>query len=246
MVIYLILCIQISLYSKIDMQVIILAGGFGTRLQHLTKTLPKPMIEIGKKPFLELLLIMLKNHNFFDIVLSVGFMHEKIIQHFSNGEKFGMKLRYFIEKKPLGTAGCFKKFYEELDDVFLVINGDTYLDFDYDEFLRFCKKDSGLMQVVSYVGPEFYENKYNMSVNNNLINNYSKNSSDNLNAIDAGIYCFKKKLFEKFDNEILSIENDIFPALLREKMISSFPTEKRFYDIGTISRLNKFKSMMND
>lgn len=136
------------------MKVLILAGGRGTRLGELTKDTPKPMIEINGKPFLEYQINYLKQHKLTDIVLCVGYLHEQIIDYFGDGSKFGVKIQYSIEETPLGTGGAIKNAETllEQDNEFVVINGDTFLELNYSQFLENCDFDYFATCVVDRLG----------------------------------------------------------------------------------------------
>ena len=108
------------------MEAIILAGGFGTRLQSVVKDVPKPMADINGRPFLEYILVFLAKNCFTKVILSVGYKKESIINHF--GSSFcGMNISYCIEDEPLGTGGAIKKAFDYVDGQnVLVLNGDTF------------------------------------------------------------------------------------------------------------------------
>ena len=114
-------------------EAIVLAGGYGTRLREVVADLPKPMALIGKRYFLEILLASLASKGFRHVVLSLGFMADRIVNHFGN-QIFGMDLSFEIEHSPLGTGGAVRQAILrcQADHVF-VFNGDTYLDLEVDD-----------------------------------------------------------------------------------------------------------------
>lgn len=103
---------------------VILAGGRGTRLAPYTTILPKPLMPIGEKPILEIVIRQLHRHGFNDITLAVGYMAELLMAYFGDGTRFGVRLRYSREEQPLGTAGPLG-LIDDLTDQFLVMNGDV-------------------------------------------------------------------------------------------------------------------------
>src|SRR3989338_1997571 len=119
------------------MQTVILAGGRGTRLSPITNMIPKPMVTVKDKPFLEYLLLMLKRNSLEKILLCVGYLGEKIEVYFGDGRRLGMEIKYSYEKEPLGTAGGLKLAENLLEEEFLVLYGDSYLDIDYSAFIYF-------------------------------------------------------------------------------------------------------------
>ncbi len=119
---------------------LILAGGLGTRLRPLTFAIPKPLIPVREKPIIEHIILLLKKHGFNDIFISVGYRSELVRLYCGSGEDFGVKISYFEEKKPLGTAGPLSFFdaveFDKNDPV-LVINGDILTTIDLTGFLRY-------------------------------------------------------------------------------------------------------------
>jgi histidinol-phosphate phosphatase family protein len=116
--------------------VAILAGGKGTRLVSRTGDLPKPMVPIAGKPVLQHQIELCKRHGFTDIALLVQHRHEKISEYFGDGSHFGVNLTYVIEVDPRGTSGALRDALYRLDDRFLVIYGDTFLDVDLRKLWR--------------------------------------------------------------------------------------------------------------
>jgi NDP-sugar pyrophosphorylase family protein len=108
-----------------------MCGGLGTRLRPLTYAIPKPLLPVGEKPILELLVESLREHGVREIVLSVGYRAELIETYFGDGRGFGIPISYAREREPLGTAGPLRLIADRLDDDFLMLNGDllTHLDF---------------------------------------------------------------------------------------------------------------------
>ena len=112
------------------MEAVILAGGKGTRLRPYTTTLPKPLMPVGERPILEIVIGQLKAAGIRKITIAVNHMAEIIMAFFGNGEKFGVEITYSMEDKPLGTVGPLK-LIKDLPEYFLVMNGDILSDIDY-------------------------------------------------------------------------------------------------------------------
>jgi dTDP-glucose pyrophosphorylase len=133
-------------------QVVIMAGGRGIRLSPLTDNIPKPMLPIGGIPILEHIVRGLASQGFHDIIITTHYLHEKIEKHFGNGEKLNVKIQYFKETTPLGTAGVLSKLSDQLNGwPFIVINGDVLADLSYQELLRFHNESSAFVTLVSRV-----------------------------------------------------------------------------------------------
>ena len=111
-------------------QLIILAGGAGTRLRERLGGLPRPVIPIAGKPLLEHQVGLAKQHGFTDLIFIVHYRADLVEKHFGDGEKFGVRIRYILEKEPLGTAGAVLAGFEFLADRFVVLYGDTMVNVD--------------------------------------------------------------------------------------------------------------------
>lgn len=112
------------------MKAVILAGGKGARLAPFTAVLPKPLMPLGERPILEIIVRQLKHYGITDLVFAVGYLAELMEAYFGNGRKFGVRIEYSHEKEPLGTAGPLA-LIDGLDEPFLVMNGDLLTNLDY-------------------------------------------------------------------------------------------------------------------
>ncbi|MBI1935278.1 nucleotidyltransferase family protein [Candidatus Woesearchaeota archaeon] len=228
------------------MQAVILAGGLGTRLRPITYKIPKHMVKISGKPFLEHLIKMLKRNGIDEIVLCVGYLWEKIADYFGDGNKFGVKIEYSVEKNLLGTGGALKLAEKYIKDDFFVIYGDSYLELDYKKMMHVHKrmKKEGLLAA--------YNNKSKSFANNNIeidgrgyVTKYDKEGRNyNAKYVDAGVSVFKKSVLGLIQkNKKVSLEEDIFPKLIKRWQLFAFKSRNMFYDIGTMQRLKIFKEV---
>jgi NDP-sugar pyrophosphorylase family protein len=113
---------------------VILAGGLGTRLRPYTTVLPKPLMPVGDRPVLDIVIRQLKAHGFERVTIATGYLAELIEAFFRDGGSYGIPIDYFREEKPLGTVGALA-LIEDLTEPFLVMNGDVLTDIDYGSFL---------------------------------------------------------------------------------------------------------------
>ena len=123
------------------MEAVIMAGGKGTRLAQLTKNeIPKPMVELAGKPLLQWQMERLKENGITDVILVIG-LGGVIREYFGDGSQFGMSIRYYEEKEPLGTAGSFYYLKEMVSgEDFLMMSGDLMFDIDFERMLRFHRE----------------------------------------------------------------------------------------------------------
>jgi len=131
------------------MQAIILAGGRGTRLRPYTTVLPKPMMPIGEKPILEVIINKLAQSGIKKIVLSVGYLAGIIQAYFGDGRRFGVEIEYFVEAEPLGTVGCLA-LIQSLEEEFIVMNGDILTDLQFADLIRNHQKSDAKVTICSY------------------------------------------------------------------------------------------------
>lgn len=129
---------------KLDNPVCLMAGGFGTRLRPLTESCPKPMLKLGDKPILELIMLRFIQAGFHRFFISTHYMPEQIISHFGDGSKWGVSIKYIHESKPLGTAGALGMLpHADIDQPVFVMNGDLLTDIDFLELLSFHEEKGG-------------------------------------------------------------------------------------------------------
>lgn len=128
------------------MQAVILAGGKGTRLGPYTVVLPKPLVPVGDFPVLEIVIRQLKKNGFREIIISTGHLAELIQAYFGNGQRWGVHISYVREDIPLNTAGALG-LIENLDEDFLVMNGDILTTLDYSSLFRFHLEKGGIATI---------------------------------------------------------------------------------------------------
>ncbi len=226
-------------FPKKECQALILAGGLGTRLKPITETIPKPMVEINGKPFLEYMIEHLKKYGIRKVILCVGYLGNKIEEYFGNGEKFGLEITYSYEQELLGTAGAIKKAEKLIEtDVFLVLNGDTYSLIDIDALLKSHNPNFLLTTVVApAINPSEQEL---VGVENGIINQLFRRNTfehkehlrkNSAPLINAGIYVFNRRILNLIPSEEkVSLEKEIFPFLIGK--IGGFEYNGYFKDIA--------------
>ena len=131
------------------MQAIILAGGKGSRLKPFTTSIPKPLVPIGDTPILEVVLRQLKHSGFKDVVLAVNHLAELVMAFFGNGQKIGLNISYSVEDKPLGTVGPLT-LMDDLDDNFLVMNGDLLTTINYKDLFNYHLKNKNDITIATH------------------------------------------------------------------------------------------------
>ena len=213
------------------MEAIVLAGGFGTRLRQVVTDVPKPMAPIAGRPFLEILLGELAQKGFSRVVLSLGFMAEKISDHF--GPRFaGLNLAYVVEDTPLGTGGATRLAATACaqDHVF-VFNGDTYLDLEVDLLER--QWQAKRHPIV--VGRQVPDTKRygRLVVDGDRIISFAEKGIAGPGLINAGCYVLATDALAQFPlNKSFAIETDYLVPEVARATVDVFVTEGVFIDIG--------------
>lgn len=213
------------------MEAIVLAGGLGTRLKGVVTDLPKAMAPIADRPFMEILLSLLSKKGFKRIVLSVGFMHEKIIEHL--GDFFaGMSLIYEIEHRPLGTGGGIRAALTRCStDHVYVFNGDTYLDLEVDEVENLWQSHHNPIIVLCEV-PD--TTRYGaVEIIDGRVSAFREKGISGAGLINAGCYILPLNALDNFPlGQHFSLETEYLSKELNRIRFDGFVTHGHFIDIG--------------
>ena len=198
-----------------------MAGGKGTRLRPLTLIRPKPMIPLVNKPIIEYTVDRLKKFGFNDIIMTLNYMSTNIKNYFKDGSKFGVDIRYSVEKWPLGTGGSVKKAKKHIDDTFMVVSGDVLTDVDFKDVLKFHKEKGALAtMVLTEVEDPSHFGIAVMNKENKITEYLEKPSHEEAfsNVANTGIYIFEPEIFDFFQNdeEEVDFSKDIFPEVIKK------------------------------
>ncbi len=228
-----------------DMQVVVLMGGLGTRLKEYTKECPKPLVEVEGRPFFDYSLRLLIHHGFKKFLFLIGYRAEMIEEYYGDGSRLGISITYCYDgKELLGTGGAVRRAYDLLEDDFLLMYGDSFMDIDYEETLyRYFEGKSRGMQALMTVlknGNRF--DKSNVIMDGTEIKLYDKmNTTPEMDYIDYGVCVYEKKLFDDYEPgvkfDIAVLQN----RLSLDKKIAAHIVTKRFYEIGSPESLNEFR-----
>ncbi|MFH1788663.1 MAG: nucleotidyltransferase family protein [Candidatus Altiarchaeota archaeon] len=223
------------------MQAAILCGGLATRLRPLTEKIPKAMILVSGKPFLEHQIMLLRKNGVKDIVLCIGHLAESIEYYFKDGSQYGVKIGYSREEAPLGTGGALKNAGNLLADEFIVVYGDVYLPIDYGKAWEYFKRKGKPALTVVYRNSDKYDIS-NMDVVGGLVTKYEKEGGEKLTYIDAGVSILSESVLDLLPEGKSSLEREVFPKLIQDKELLAYETKQRFYEIGSPGGLSEFKA----
>jgi len=222
-------------------QAVILVGGAGTRLRPLTVNIPKAMVPVHGRPFLEYEVELLKSRGVDDLVLCVGYLGEQIERHFGDGGWFGVRIRYSRDGKvPLGPIGALKGAEEMLGDKFFVTYGDSYPRLDYRTMMDVLgQRDAqGLMAV--YWNDVTYGKSDVVVKGTHIVEYNKKETKPGMVWINFGVSALRKTALEGVKKGEYCDEETFYGGLIRERQLRFFEVKGRFYEIGTPKGLDEF------
>ena len=220
------------------MQAVILVGGQGTRLRPLTLTVPKPMLPLMNRPFLEFQIGLCRRHGIEEIIMSTAYKPEVFKEHFGDGGRLGVKLTYVTEEEPLDTCGAVKNVERYIDGTFLVFNGDVLTDLDLTNLIAFhrAKKGKASLYLTRVEDPTAY-GLVPLDRKGRITEFLEKPSWDQVvtDLINAGTYVLEPELLDRVPpDEPYSFERQLFPGMLEDDIpMYGFPNEAYWMDIGT-------------
>lgn len=217
------------------MLAVIMAGGIGSRLRPLTDRIPKPMVKIIDKPVLEYTVEHLRSCGVTDIAMTLCYRPSVITRHFGDGSKYGVKIRYFIEKSPLGTAGGVAAATRGCRGPFLVVSGDAFTDIDYSALLRyhFEKRASVTVAVKKVKDPSAFGVVVTDS-SGKIVHFEEKPENPVSDTVNTGVYCMDESVLRLVpENVKYDFAKDLFPRL--NGRMYAMQTDCYWSDIGTLS-----------
>ncbi len=220
--------------ARETMKVAILAGGLGTRLGDLARDLPKPMVPIGDRPFLEFVIEAFAQRGLRDFVLLTGHRGDVIEKHFGDGARFGVHIDYSREREPLGTGGATRQARDLLGDRFLLTYGDVLRPFDYDRFVR--EHDEPCLAVYRRISDG------NTDIDGDRVIRFDKRAPD-LPYIDAGFSVMPSSVIDWLP-EKSSFEEIVFPRLAAERRLACEVVDQNFFEIGLPEHLERTRKAL--
>ena len=231
--------------KNIDVAVI-MAGGKGSRLRSITNDeIPKPMVPVDGKPLLEYQVEKLKSYGIKKIVMIVGHLGEKIVDHFKDGKDFGVEIDYIFEKEPLGTAGAFYYLKDKIDAKdFMLVFGDVFFDMDFDRMEDFHFKNSALTTLLAHPNGHPYDSDLIQTDDTGKVIGFdSKHNVRDYwydNMVNAGMYIINKRLLDLVKEPVKTdFEKDILANQVKlGANIYAYHTPEYVKDVGTVDRIN--------
>jgi len=208
----------------------LLCAGFGTRMQALTREIPKPMLPVSGKPILEYTIGHLSKLGIHNIVINLHYLSEKIVSYFGDGKKFNVHIDYIYENEPLGTAGAVKNAEKYLISAgsFLVLYGDVVANENYSKVSEFNESRSDAVATIVLHERNKSNSVVEMDKERKIIRFIERPAEEvkdkKQNWVNSGLYCFKKNILEYILAGVYSdFPKNIFPKLVSEGSLYGYP-----------------------
>lgn len=221
---------------------VILAGGKGTRLKPYTISIPKPLVPVGEKPVMEIILIKLKENGFEKIIIAVNHMAELIQAYFGNGSKWGLKIIYSVEEIPLSTMGPLK-LIDNLPDDFLVMNGDVLTDLDINQFFKNHTDNKNILTIAAHKRTEKIDYGVLGTDGNNFLIEFNEKPEYSF-LVSMGIYCLNRKTLDYIpSNEFFGFDHLMNSLIKSNEKPLVYEYDGYWLDIG---RPSDYETAIND
>jgi NDP-sugar pyrophosphorylase family protein len=215
------------------MKVVVLAGGKGTRLAPYTKILPKPLMPVGDMPILEILLRQIERFGIDEAILTVGHLGELLCAFFQDGKRFGLKVRYSYEDRPLGTAGPLS-LIKGLDDTFLVTNGDVLTTLDFQALVEYHRNHAAIATIASHVRHVHIDYGVILTNSDHEITGYIEKPTNDF-LVSMGVYVFEPDVLPYIAyNQYLDFPDLVLKLIKAGELVVSYPYEGYWMDLGRV------------
>lgn len=215
------------------MKAVILAGGKGTRLKPYTTVFPKPLMPLGDKPILEIIIRQLKAQNFKEIILMVGYLGELIMAFFGDGSKFGVNIKYSKEEQPLGTVGGLSLIRNELKDTFLMVNGDTLTTLNFSDLIEYHRRSDAMATIALKKRPvriDFGVIEVNESTNE--VKGYTEKPTLE-SFVSMGVNALRPDILQYIEHgKYMDFPNLVQNLLVAKKQVKGYVFDGYWLDIG--------------
>jgi NDP-sugar pyrophosphorylase family protein len=223
----------------------LLAGGLATRLRPITEKIPKALVDIDGRPFIDHQLALLHRNGIRRVVMCLGYRGEMVREHCGDGGRYGMDLAYsFDGEKLMGTGGALKRAAHLLGDVFWVMYGDSYMDIDYRAVLAAFDRSGahGLMTVLCNQGRW---DKSNVVFRGGKLLKYDKrNTTPDMDYIDYGVGILRRETLDEMPDDRPIDLAELYTRMVGEGRMVGYEVTNRFYEIGTPAALEEAREYL--
>jgi len=241
------------------MKVVIMAGGRGTRIAELFPNIPKPLIPVDGMPILEREIRSLASQGFKDLILTVGYLADKIIAYFGDGSRLGVKIDYFVEETPLGNAGALFQLREKIgDEPFFLLNADAAFDVDFNRMLDYHKKHRGLVTLFTHPNSHPYDSGLIIANQDGHVEKWLSKEDERPqwynNRVNAGLHIIEPVVLELsfksldrdpktgFPKGKVDLDRQILKPLCGTGKMFSYDSPEYVKDMGTPERFHQVEA----
>ena len=238
-----------------DIQVVVMMGGVGSRLGSMVADCPKPLLPVGDRPFFEYELILLKAAGLRRFLFCTGYLSSGIEDHFGSGERFGVSIEYQRDSVSeddkaalLGTGGALRHAYPKLDEDFMLVYADSFMDIDYREVVcrYYDAKRNGALSLMTLLHNGGRFDKSNVIYTDSLKLYDKMNATPDMDYIDYGVNMFSRSVLDGYDDGDIFDLSDIQHALSLKGALEGLVVRKRFYEIGRPDPYREFIAYAGD
>lgn len=227
------------------MKAVILAGGIGKRMRPYTKTTPKPMLLLGKKPILEHIIKWTTKAGIRDIVLCVSYMHKSIERYFGDGSKLGVNIEYAITDRPMSTAGQLRSASKLVDSTFVCVYGDSIFDHSLRAMIMQHTRTRAAITIAT--------SRHTTQIPYGVIRTTSKGGvtawdekPETVSLINAGCYVLEPAVFSLIArNRPVGMDQTVRKAILQKMKVMSYVMRQDFIDVGNVESYKAARARFN-
>jgi NDP-sugar pyrophosphorylase family protein len=217
-----------------DIPVALLAGGLATRLRPITETIPKAMVEVAGRPFIDHQLALLRRNGIRSVVLCLGYLGEQVRAYLGDGSAVGMELRYsFDGERLLGTGGALRRAAPLLGPVCWVMYGDSYLDIDYQAVLTYFASQHALGLMTVLENSNRWDRSNVVFRDGRLLRYDKRAQTPEMAYIDYGAALLRQAALERIPIDQPYDLADLYSELVAEQQMIGYEVTQRFYEIGS-------------
>lgn len=233
------------------MKLVLTVGGKGVRLQPLTYDIPKPMLKLANKPVLEYAIEWAKRNNIKDIIICSGYLSKHVEDYFGDGDKFGVSIKYSVEKEPLGTAGPLRLAKELIgNEDFIMLHGDILCKVNAQPLIEFHKNNKAMCTLVVHESSHPEDSDLiEMNKGGKVITFWKKphTAKPPTNLGNSGMHIFSPKVINFIPKGKYSLEKELIPKLVEfNQRVFAYNTEEFLKDMGTFERMKLLEKMIKE
>lgn len=229
-----------------DVPVALLAGGLATRLRPITQTIPKALVELAGKPFIDHQLALLQRNGVRKVVMCLGYLGEQVELHLGDGSRLGMELKYSYDgEKLMGTGGALRRAAHLLGDVFWVMYGDSYMDINYRAVLADFASKPEALGLMTVMRNDNQWDRSNVVFREGQLVRYDKRvQTPEMNFIDYGVQLLRRQALERIPGDRPYDLADLYAQLSNAGRLAGHEVFNRFYEIGTPASLEEARKYL--